>query len=166
MSSRHSFPSLEMTSVIKFFCILPDRFYTSVSKHTHAPTWMGPSCQRQSEYSPPRSQRLPTRCPGLGHRHRQDGSGTSHDEQMFVPSCPLSAISQQCVLDKCTRCCTGSLVGASPPWNRTAAVTPLTTSVLGVQNALELWLQPEGQWRGQTGRDSACAHKDSQAAPS
>lgn len=50
LSSRHSFPSLEMTNVIKFFCILPDRFYTSVSKHTHAPTWMGTSGQRQSEY--------------------------------------------------------------------------------------------------------------------
>lgn len=109
MSSRHSFPSVEMTSVIKF-CNLPDRFHTSVSNHTHAPPGWDPRV-KGSQNIPLHSPRDPPRCPGLGHRHRQDGSGPSHDEQMFVPSCPLGATSQQCVLDKCIRCCTGSLVG-------------------------------------------------------
>ena len=172
MSSRHSFPSVEMTSVIKF-CNLPDRFYTSISNHTHAPPGWDPRV-KGSQNIPlhsPRDTPRP-RCPGLGHRQRQDGSGTSPDEQMCVPSCPLHATSQQCVLDKCIRHCTGSLVGKELYNHETELQLRHLSPPLSPQHVERSRAVASAWglvvWGGgvQKGRDSAYAHRDSQVAPS
>lgn len=65
LSSVHSFPSLEMTSVTTFLRILPERFYILISKHRHTDTHLaGTFTQGQSEYFPPWPQGLPW-CPAL-----------------------------------------------------------------------------------------------------
>lgn len=166
MSSRHSFPSLEMASVITFFCILPDRFYISVSKHTHAHTWMGPSCQGQSEYSPPWPPKAPQVCwagPQASSRRVWHLSRWADVCPQLSPECHFAAVCPGQVHPMLHRFPGGGFTTVKQNCSCDASHH---LSVLGVQNALELWLQPEDQWRGQTGWDSVSAHKDSQAAPS